>query len=378
MSEHMPVFVPTAVAPEALSRFGNNDHNQTHRSAVRALRDHGILVLPKSGVREITQTLNNLSNTQNTLWRELIKELKTKGRHDTRKQASSTKKLLDSAMSAADPAIEIRLGLIDSELEPAYKSHTQSSADANGRIELVRLPDVSISSAIKNAESSEWFAEGTDRELVAKAFLIPQAERSKNVRIFDPYLFHDVLGASGGEERSHAEWLVSTLASSMSRDSELELIADAPRATRRDGKGRELLDDNGRAIPLNDDGIREILRSKIGKWIRNPHTAPTIKLCLVRGAKKRFQDRFIDFSASTTFDVNHDFDRLGQSDIWQRLKFTRITKEAEIEELRAVANGYLSSRPIEITLPDGRAKPRNNSDPNVPKSRRPVAPRYRE
>jgi len=347
MSGLPQILVATAVDPTALSDFGGADHGLTHESMVAALMDHGTLTLGAGDADALFNAIDGLESPYSqSQWNELLIALSRFNRLDDQDvRPDSVEHFLAELEYRPDAGDCVRLAIVGKTDAGQRETDLRIGAHEVNGTELVRPPLLNHALALKDARRIGSFAQGTRRDAIVDELIRPLASRSRVVKVLDPHLMDHVLRTSKGRRYDHAEWLVSVLASAMPEGASIELITDMPTA--------RTVDDSGSEVPLTD----AIATSLIGDAIQGALGASgaisiQARTTLVRAHPNKNPNRYLWFSCGATFEVSHDFARLGTPLIWERVKFTRQRGE-DADHVAMAAESYehfRSSAKLQVTV----------------------------
>lgn len=318
MSSIPEILIAAAVDPRALSDFGGADHGLTHEAMVSALMDHAKLTLGAGDADALFNAIDSLESPYSqSQWNELLIALSRFNRLDDQdKRPDPVEHFLAELEHRPDAGDCVRLAIVGKTDAGRWETHLRTGTHEVNGTELVRPPFLSHAQALKDARQIGSFAKGTRRDAIADELIRPLASRSRVVKVLDPHLMDQVLRTARGRRFDHAEWLVSVLASAMPEGASIELITDMPTA--------RTVDDSGSEVPLSDAIAMNLIGDSIQRALGASGATPIhARTTLVRAHPEKNPNRYLWFSCGVTFEVSHDFARLGTPLIWERVKFTR-------------------------------------------------------
>ncbi|MEO2132534.1 MAG: hypothetical protein ABGX78_15110 [Microbacterium sp.] len=319
MSGKPRILFPLAIDPEALLKFKDPDHKQTHVAAEKLVRAHGILSYGPGDEQALLAAIAILTGRPNRLWSAVVEYL-AKSRRTNRGRPASLAEFLTGAASADDSAELVRLALV------ATGAGGQSRKAAQRNLtERVTMPNIDESKAMEQASSIGTFPKGASRQEVREQLIEPLASRSRLVRIMDPYVFRSFL-KDPKRPPTHVEWLLHALQESLPESATISLVGELENSWH-----------------VRD---REKDEARVGAFLEKKLAARAqpleVKVRLVQSASPRLQNRFLWFDCTDPFDVLHEFAPLGGDPLKDEFRVTR-QEQINFTETARLANAYESA-----------------------------------
>lgn len=318
MSRTPQILFPVAVTPEALQKFDQPEHKQTHRTAASLVMQHGILLLGAGDEQDLLDAIGKLTGGPNKAWSNLIPALKACHRVDDQTLSQPVATFLASP-NRKDSAERIRLALVD--------SRTGGVSARLNATERVTLPNTEVSGAVSEAQAIGTFPVGTQRTQIAEQFITPLARLSQQVKIMDPHLLQPLV-EDPSSRPDHIRWLLEALGEALPDRAEIWLIG-------------KLQSDWAPARRPNDEArIKQFVRdSLVGR------KAPlTVEVRLAQALSQPLKNRYVWFDCTDPFDVLHNFVPLEHDRLREEFRIIRQGR-ANHKETERLADAYDKAGP---------------------------------
>lgn len=319
MSGRAQILFPLAIDPEALLKFKDLEHKQTHVAAEKLVRAHAILSYGPGDEQALIAAIANLTGRPNRLWSAVVEYL-AKSRRTNRGREVPLAEFLTSAASADNSAELVRLALVATGAGGQSRKSVQRNLT-----ERVTMPNIDESKAMERADSIGTFPKGASRQEVREQLIEPLASRSRLVRIMDPYMFRTFL-EDPKRPPAHVEWLLHVLQGSLPERATISLVGE--------------LDNSWHVRDRERDEAR------VGAFLEERLAARAepleVRVRLVQSASPRLQNRFLWFDCTDPFDVLHEFAPLGRDTLKDEFRVIR-QEQMNFSETARLANAYESA-----------------------------------
>lgn len=332
MTLESEVLFSFAVSPDALLSYNTPRDKITHTSAAKIVLNNGILRLGPGDETKLNNAIGNLIGKPSSAWREAITALNQLRRVDSDALPQPIEQFIKTNARHEGSANHVRLAIVtDSDV-----SASTDQQPGPNRTELVKLLDFADSHTVGRALSPISFNPGASRDRVGDRVLRPLASRSREVTVFDPYLFDDVVGTSGAKPpRNHLEWLTEVFSRSLPNSATLRFIGHLPTAKRD-------------APPVTPALFQEKIDVALQSSLRNRRQELTIEATAYSGSVSavKASNRYLLFSCGFDFEVTHDIPRLGHPKIPapDALTFHQL-RAGQRERAKEIIQGYLDYEP---------------------------------
>lgn len=355
MNTSSQALFPVAIDPDALRDYPTDKDRIVHREVIRTLERCGILHVAEADSAELFEAIKGLGDLSKTLWRKLLYALNDLNRFE-QPDGPTVRELLNQWTQGTGAYGDVRLMVAGREAAGECGIDDVTGFRSGGGIDIATADSIDRAPSVIEAERAD-FAPGTPRTSIAEFIVHPLAARSRSVTVFDPHLFDHILGTAtprrvriGAEwveqPSDHVEWLVAELGAALPADATINLIGDYPTDRRKDGS------------LLTKERARADIVAAIGASLASRGQPINVNFCLVQAPKRdtKVSNRYLTFDCGFAFLVDHDFYRLGASDVEgpEDLLLSRLGQEAQ-QRVRDLAAGYANYTPESARL-DGRVR----------------------
>lgn len=308
--------VPTVIEPKSLTDYREPRDWATHRGLIDVLRMHGVVRMGDGDDENLEDAFLQLSDRAGKAWAELLVRLKNQNRVEDTPKGESTEAILNRLANSTKSRAPHAVAVASEQRLSADEADSYETPLVRDEWELVTPPFIGDSTLMKQAMEIQGFPGGTPREKIARVLLRPLAQRSKEIRVFDPYLFRHIIE---NDDADHTQWLIRELVSSMRDGSTLRLYSDLKEAPSSDKvRGRVSAALKGALSDLKEEVNVEV--TLVHNYV-GPHPAKLERVGLENPASGGDnqtnaastvgrQGRYIYFGPSTAFLVEHGFTAL--------------------------------------------------------------------
>ncbi len=328
MSRGPHVLFPFAVDPNALLKFKDLEHKQTHVAAEKLVRAHAILSYGPGDEQALLAAIEGLTGRPQRLWSAVVEYL-GKSRRIDRRTESPLAEFLAGPGSSDNSAEVVRLALVASGASAQSKQAIRRNIT-----ERVTLPNIDEANAVVQSIRIGTFAAGTQRGEISEQLVEPLARRSRLVRIMDPQMLESYL-KNPKSPPAHIEWLLNVLGASLPERATISLIGTLQNTWEaRDRAKHETL---------------------VGAFLERVLAARKLPLSvnvrLVQAVPNRLQNRFLWFDCADPFDVLHNFAPLRADPLPEEFRVTRQgqTNFAETARLADVYENASQDGMVSVT-----------------------------
>lgn len=316
MSGKPQILFPLAIDPEALLKFKDPDHKQTHVAAEKLVRAHGILSYGPGDEEALLAAIANLTGRPNRLWSAVVEYL-AKNRRTSRGRPISLAEFLTGPASADNSAELVRLALV------ATGAGGQSRKSAQRNLtERVTMPNIDESKAMILSGNIGTFRVDTPRQAVGHQLVEPLARSSRLVRIMDPQMLESFL-ENPKNPPTHLEWLLQVLGATLPSGATISMIGTLQKLWHAR--------DRAKHESLLDRFLQNVLTAR--------KTPLTVTVRLVQTLPRPLKNRFLWFDCTDPFDVHHNFAPLGADPLKEEFRVTR-QEQINFAETVRLANAY--------------------------------------
>lgn len=308
--------VPTVIEPKSLTDYREPRDWATHRGLIDVLRMHGVVRMGDGDDENLEDAFLQLSDRAGKAWAELLVRLKNQNRVEDTPKGESTEAILNRLANSTKSRAPHAVAVASEQRLSADEADSYETPLVRDEWELVTPPFIGDSTLMKQAMEIQGFPGGTPRKKIAHVLLRPLAQRSKEIRVFDPYLFRHIIE---NDDADHTQWLIRELVSSMRDGSTLRLYSDLKEAPSSDKvRGRVSAALKGALSDLKEEVNVEV--TLVHNYV-GPHPAKLERVGLENPASGGDnqtnaastvgrQGRYIYFGPSTAFLVEHGFTAL--------------------------------------------------------------------
>lgn len=316
MSAEPRFLVPAVIDPRALTDYGEPRDWATHKGLIDILFTHSVVLVGKGDEENLKSSFSELNDRAGKAWAELLIRLNDQNRVEDTPERKSTKAILDGLADSTKSRAPHAVAVAGEERLSAGGADSYETPLVRDEWELVAPPFIGDSALMKQATEIQGFPGGTPRDKIARVLLRPLAERSREIRVFDPYLFGHIIK---NDPADHAQWLIRTLASSMREGATLRLysnlehsVADTKTRSRVRDALEKQLSHLSKTINVEVTLVHNYTKLHTAKLGRGGLESTTSGGDNQTGIASTagLQGRYIYFGPSTAFLVEHGFTAL--------------------------------------------------------------------
>lgn len=316
MSGRPQILFPLAIDPDALLKFKDPDHKQTHVAAEKLVRAHGILSYGPGDEQALLSAIGELAGRPHRLWSAVV-ELLRKSRRTDGQRSESLPEFLVGAAALDNSAELVRLALV------ATGAGGQSKQSVRRNMtERITLPNIDEANAITRSRRIGTFPTGIARREIGEQFIEPLARRSRLVRIMDPQMLESFL-EDPRRHPVHVAWLLQILGASLPSHATISMVG----TLQKDWHAR----DRAHNEALIDTFLASVLKTR-----KDPLT---VTVRLVQAVPRPLKNRFLWFDCTDPFDVLHNLAPLGADPLKEEFRVTR-QDEINFSETARLADEY--------------------------------------
>lgn len=293
------------------------------------LDKHGVLVQPSTQERQRLLELlkgDQLRPAEQKRWQLLLSQLNKSGRFTTATPSviENWSDLTDGQQASSLQQLAPILSLVS---EPDFSRLFPEDTNVhmiNETVEITTAASLSKSRQFERLESLRedgTFPAGTHREDVWDTLFKPLTQVSKQITIFDRYLYNRLWERADprGDTPEHLIWLLQHINEDIPSNGEVILIGEAGKHPKRSS---DLPADPQRILDYLSESIRNQF-DRIG----------AVELNVYSGREKMHHDRHIRFSTGHAFELPSGFDRFATLKLGDSVSFSYRYSSNSINEL---------------------------------------------
>lgn len=319
MSGSPRVLFPLAIDPEALLRFNDPDHKQTHVAAEKLVRAHGILTYGPGDEQALMSAIGELVGRPHRLWAAVVEQL-GKNRRTDRQRSTSLAEFLAGPAALDDSAELVRLALVGTGAGGQSKQSVRRNMT-----ERITLASIDEANAMTRSRRIGTFPVGTPRQQINEQLLEPLARRSRLVRIMDPQMFESYL-SNPKSFPANVEWLLQVLGEALPPHATISLVGTLQKTWHARDRARH-------------ESLVDVLLQRV---LKNRRTPLTVTVRLVQTVPRPLKNRFLWFDCTDPFDVLHNFAPLEAEPLKEEFRVSR-QEEINFAETARLADEYESA-----------------------------------
>ncbi|WP_417503690.1 hypothetical protein [Microbacterium sp.] len=294
------------------------------------LQSHGaVLMSSKAEAQALIQTVKNgvdLTESERHRWRELLYWLQRGGRLTVAQPEltplEDSRDLNDAPGSLHRPYLAVVSNETFGHLHP---DSDEGIVTYPGDLDIATSGAATLSPLFERAKLTanvDVYKPGRSREEVWNEVLRPLAIRTKQVTIFDPYVFSEMYRRDDVSDSSseHLEWLLAKLNSTAPQGTMVKIFGWR--------KGTRSAVRPSGASPSQ---IAQLLRQR---WSEAPNRVTGVELITLPAGQRFPHDRHIMFGDTTGLELPSGLDRLAQPTLVQPFSFGYKSKNPQLEALR--------------------------------------------